>query len=113
MTAPRDVGILLNTMADILHDFFIAADTPTVFAGCATPAGLDTWWTLTSSVVVLLGDVPAIAAAEHRSGRARRLRAAIGRLMGRTMLSVLETEESSVAAMRREPAAAFIVVAAA
>lgn len=33
-------------MAEILHDFPIKAPPARVFAAFATPAGLDTWWTL-------------------------------------------------------------------
>ena len=36
-------------MADILHDFPIFAPISKVFAAVSTPAGLDQWWTLTSS----------------------------------------------------------------
>ena len=32
-------------MADILHDFPIAAPVERVFRAVSTPAGLDTWWT--------------------------------------------------------------------
>lgn len=36
-------------MPDILHDFPIFAPVSQVFAAVSTPAGLDQWWTLTSS----------------------------------------------------------------
>ena len=36
-------------MADILHDFPVAAPPSRVFEMFATPAGLDRWWTLGSS----------------------------------------------------------------
>jgi hypothetical protein len=36
-------------MPDILHDFPIFAPISKVFAAVSTPAGLDQWWTLTSS----------------------------------------------------------------
>ena len=36
-------------MADILQDFPIAVPVDKVFAAVSTPAGLDQWWTLTSS----------------------------------------------------------------
>jgi uncharacterized protein YndB with AHSA1/START domain len=36
-------------MADILHDFPIAAPAARVFAAVSTPAGLDEWWTLRSA----------------------------------------------------------------
>lgn len=36
-------------MADILQDFPIAAPVSEVFAAVATPAGLNEWWTITST----------------------------------------------------------------
>jgi uncharacterized protein YndB with AHSA1/START domain len=36
-------------MPDIFHDFPIRASASKVFSAMTTPAGLDTWWTLTSS----------------------------------------------------------------
>ena len=36
-------------MADIFNDFPIKASAQTVFQAVSTPAGLDAWWTLTSS----------------------------------------------------------------
>ncbi len=36
-------------MADILHDFPIAAPATTVFAAISSPAGLAAWWTLGTS----------------------------------------------------------------
>ncbi len=36
-------------MADILHDFWIAAPADRVYRGISTPAGLDQWWTKQSS----------------------------------------------------------------
>jgi len=36
-------------MADILNDFPINASAQNVFQAVATPAGLDSWWTLTAS----------------------------------------------------------------
>jgi uncharacterized protein YndB with AHSA1/START domain len=42
-------------MPDILHDFPVAAPAPRVFAACATPAGLDAWWTLRREGVAAVG----------------------------------------------------------
>lgn len=42
-------------MPDILHDFPIAAPAADVFAACATPAGLDAWWTLRCEGVAAVG----------------------------------------------------------
>jgi uncharacterized protein YndB with AHSA1/START domain len=36
-------------VADVLQDFPIAAPASQIFAAISTPAGLDQWWTLTSS----------------------------------------------------------------
>jgi uncharacterized protein YndB with AHSA1/START domain len=36
-------------MPDVVHDFPIFASAARVFAGIATPTGLDAWWSLTSS----------------------------------------------------------------
>jgi uncharacterized protein YndB with AHSA1/START domain len=36
-------------MADILHDFPVFAPAARVFETVSTPAGLDRWWTITSS----------------------------------------------------------------
>lgn len=43
-------------MADILHDFPINASPQRVFEAVATPQGLDTWWTLTSTGAPQLGN---------------------------------------------------------
>lgn len=42
-------------MADILHDFPIAAPPDRVFEAIATPRGLDTWWTMRSTGQPALG----------------------------------------------------------
>jgi uncharacterized protein YndB with AHSA1/START domain len=43
-------------MPDIEHELPINAPIDRVYAAVATPAGLDTWWTLTSAGVPVLGD---------------------------------------------------------
>lgn len=43
-------------MAEILHQFPIKAPADKVFAGIATPAGLDQWWTKTSSGKPVTGE---------------------------------------------------------
>jgi uncharacterized protein YndB with AHSA1/START domain len=42
-------------MADVLHDFPINVAPARVFAAVATPGGLDTWWTRSSSGMPELG----------------------------------------------------------
>ena len=42
-------------MADILHDFPIAATPDAVFAAIATPVGLDGWWTAKAKGTPLAG----------------------------------------------------------
>jgi uncharacterized protein YndB with AHSA1/START domain len=42
-------------MADILHDFFIAAARDRVFQSISTPEGFDAWWTKRSSGRAALG----------------------------------------------------------
>jgi uncharacterized protein YndB with AHSA1/START domain len=42
-------------MADILHEFPIAAPVARVFEAFTTPAGLDTWWTLRATGTPVIG----------------------------------------------------------
>ncbi|HEX6050761.1 MAG TPA: SRPBCC domain-containing protein [Gemmatimonadaceae bacterium] len=42
-------------MSDILHDFPVFAPASRVFEAVSTPAGLDRWWTITSSGEPRLG----------------------------------------------------------
>jgi uncharacterized protein YndB with AHSA1/START domain len=45
------------TMPDIFYTFPIDAPVNKVFAGIATPEGLDAWWTKTSSGIPQIGEV--------------------------------------------------------
>ena len=58
-------------MADIEQLFPIAADPESVFAGIATPAGLDAWWTLTSSGNAAVGAKWTLGFGPEHSWKAR------------------------------------------
>ena len=61
-------------MADVLQDLPIAAPAAKVFAAISTPAGLDEWWTLSSSGTPALGADYALDFGPEYQWRARVVR---------------------------------------
>jgi uncharacterized protein YndB with AHSA1/START domain len=66
-------------MADVLHDFPIAAPPARVFEAVATPPGLDTWWTATSTGTPTLGSEYSLDFGSEYRWRARVTRCEAGR----------------------------------
>ena len=58
-------------MPDILHDFPVSAPASRVFEAVSTPAGLDRWWTITSSGEPQLGTEYALDFGPEYQWRAR------------------------------------------
>ena len=90
-------------MSDILHDVPVAAPPGRVWEACATPQGLDAWWTLRAKGDARVGAIWELYFGDAYDWRAIVTRAEYGRLIEWTMARSDADWEKTVVSVELEP----------